>query len=117
MRWPDIRPAAILHLHTGEQVLSKEQAERLREAFRDGLLTANEMRPLVLEHGFDYVPMRSHQPYTCKACGAPVRSTEMACTYCTTERPAQQFERIEVTSLNDEEPKYLLIPQPARDSR
>lgn len=45
-----------------------------------GLFTPNELRRLAKSY------RETPQAYKCQSCGAPVRSHEQACTYCTTER-------------------------------
>lgn len=127
MRWPDIRPMAILH---AREALIPAQVESLRRAFADGFAQG---RPLVLHAGLPapvIVPLprrRREHTVECEGCGALVHPNEPACTYCTrvprfvdlvdVDPISDRVDTIDITTLNDESPRHLFIPQPARDSR
>jgi hypothetical protein len=113
------KPSAILS--AGEAVVPARRIAEMKQAWEAYLSSpqafASFGRPLVLERDFSHAPYRALSPYSCPACGAPVRSHEMACSYCTTERPREQFERLDITMIEDETPQYLYISQPVPERR
>lgn len=101
---PPAPPALVITSNTG---LSPNEIRQLRAAWI--------RRPAVLiGHGVQVEPLGCMQPYSCKACGAPVRSHEPACTYCTTERPIEHFETLDITNLQDPAPVVLKVLPPPR---
>ena len=64
----------------------------------------------------------------CEGCGAPVQANEHQCSYCL--RPTDNYvgdftpiattdnvDRIEVTTISDDRPRFITVPQPKPERR
>lgn len=103
---------------------------------RGGVLTTNEIRRLhgaaplgecmMLEPGEAFVPLRSQErahaefrrrAFECISCGAVLKLADRHCSYCHRPNPGHDHSlqaRIEVTTLDDAAPRYVLGWAPPR---